>query len=61
MDVKNIKIHDTIIVTAILPSDLNYDIPTIAFFGYLGTSAEQVNKKKAQVIPYKGGYLYLNK
>lgn len=61
LGVEDIKIRDTAIVTATLPSNLGYDIPTVAFFGHLGTSVEQVNKKKAQVIPYKGGYLYLNK
>ncbi|WYW99822.1 peptidase T [Proteus vulgaris] len=61
LGVEDIKIRDTAIVTATLPSNLDYEVPTVAFFGHLDTSAEQTNDTKAQILPYKGGDLCLNK
>ena len=61
LGVEDIKIQVIPIVTATLPSNLDYEVPTVAFFGHLDTSAEQTNDTKAQILPYKGGDLCLNK
>ena len=61
LGVEDIKLRDTAIVTATLPSNLDYDVPTVAFFGHLDTSAEQTNDTKAQILPYTGEDLCMNK
>ncbi|WP_244212874.1 hypothetical protein [Proteus hauseri] len=61
LGVKDIKIHDTEIITVILLSNLNYYIPTIAFLDHLVTNAEKNNNKKTKILSYKGSYLCLNK
>ncbi|QIC14502.1 peptidase T [Providencia vermicola] len=61
LGLEEIKLRDTAIVTATLPSNLDYDVPTVAFFGHLDTSAEQTNDTKAQILHYNGEDLCLNK
>ncbi|MQL48973.1 peptidase T [Photorhabdus khanii] len=60
LGLQNIIVRDTAIVTATLPANVDYFVPTIAFFGHLDTSAELTNDTKAQVLPYNGGDLCLN-
>ncbi|OBU05921.1 peptidase T [Morganella psychrotolerans] len=57
----DIKLRDTAIVTATLPSNLDYDVPAVAFFGHLDTSAEQTNDTHAQILPYTGDDICMNK
>ena len=56
----DVAVSDRAIVTATLASNVEYPLPTVAFFGHLDTSAEQSNDTKAQVLPYQGGELCLN-
>jgi tripeptide aminopeptidase len=61
LGLQDIKLRDTAIVTATLPSNLDYKVPTVAFFGHLDTSAEQTNDTKAQILPYNGEDICMNK
>ncbi|TKF33975.1 peptidase T [Enterovibrio norvegicus] len=63
LDMKDIVLRDTAILTATLPSNVPASvqaIPTVSFFAHLDTSAEQSNDTKAQVVPYNGGDICLN-
>ncbi len=60
MGMKDVVLRETAIVTATLPSNIAADVPAVAFFGHLDTSAEQTADTHAQILPYKGGDLCLN-
>ncbi|MFL7012689.1 peptidase T [Enterovibrio norvegicus] len=63
LDMKDIVLRETAILTATLPSNVPASaqiIPTVSFFAHLDTSAEQSNDTKAQVVPYNGGDICLN-
>ena len=57
----DIKLFNTATLTATLPANTTKNIPTVAFFGHLDTSAEQTADTKAQIIDYQGGNICLNK
>ncbi|EJG0960655.1 peptidase T [Vibrio parahaemolyticus] len=57
--INNIELRDNGILTAELTSNLDKDVPTIAFFAHLDTSAEHQNDTKATLIDYKGGDITL--
>ncbi len=56
----DVVVRDTAIVTATLPSNVAYPLPTVAFFGHLDTSAELNTDTHAQVVNYQGGDICLN-
>ncbi|WP_159564401.1 peptidase T [Budvicia diplopodorum] len=56
----DVQVSEKAIVTATLPSNVDYPLPAVAFFGHLDTSAEQTNDTNAQILPYQGGDLCLN-
>lgn len=57
----NIKRRQNSITTALLPSNSDKNVPTIAFFAHLDTSAEQTNTTNAKIVRYSGGDICLNK
>ncbi|MDO5046369.1 peptidase T [Campylobacter sp.] len=61
LGLKDIKRRENSITTAVLPSNSSKNLPSVAFFAHLDTSAEQTNDTKAQIISYKGGDITLNK
>lgn len=61
LGLKDIKRRENSITTAVLPSNSTKQIPSVAFFAHLDTSAEQKNDTKAWIINYKGGDITLNK
>lgn len=60
LGLSDVHCAENAIVTATLPANIDADIPTVAFFGHLDTSAEQTADTKAQILPYNGGDLCLN-
>ncbi|MGL4269998.1 MAG: peptidase T [Plesiomonas sp.] len=56
----DVVVRDTAIVTATLPSNVDYPLPTVAFFGHLDTSAELTTDTRAQIVSYSGGDICLN-
>lgn len=60
LGLQEVNISERAIVTATLPANVNYSLPTVAFFGHLDTSAEHEGDTHAQVLPYNGGDLCMN-
>ncbi|MGL5604210.1 MAG: peptidase T, partial [Plesiomonas sp.] len=56
----DVKVRDSAIVTATLPANVAYPVPTVAFFGHLDTSAELNTDTHAQRVHYTGGDICLN-
>lgn len=56
----DVTVNEHAIVTASLPGNTTYSLPTVAFFGHLDTSPERNTDTHAQVLPYHGGDLCLN-
>lgn len=50
-----VEVADNAILTATLPANVAGDLPTVAFFAHLDTSAEHTNDTHAQVVAYEGG------
>lgn len=61
LGLQDIQLRDTAIVTATLPANTDETLPVVSFFCHLDTSAEQTADTKAQILPYSGGDLCLNK
>ncbi|MFV0549340.1 MAG: peptidase T [Limnobaculum xujianqingii] len=61
LGMEKVQVNERAIVTALLPSNVDYSLPTVAFFGHLDTSAEHTGDTHAQILPYSGGDLCLNK
>ncbi|MDR0806973.1 MAG: peptidase T [Enterobacteriaceae bacterium] len=61
LGLQDVKVSERAILTATLPANVDYPLPTVAFFGHLDTSAEQTTDTNAQILPYQGGDLCLNK
>ncbi len=61
LGIKDISLSEKSILIAKLPSNLDKEVPTVAFFAHLDTSAEQTNDTKAKVVKYEGGDICLNK
>ena len=55
-----VEVADNAILTATLPANVAGDLPTVAFFAHLDTSAEHTNDTHAQVVAYEGGDICLN-
>ncbi|MGF1756456.1 peptidase T [Photobacterium sagamiensis] len=60
LGLKDIVLHDTAILTATLPANIDKKIPTVSFFAHLDTSAEQTGDTNAQIMSYTGGDICLN-
>ncbi|CZE45782.1 peptidase T [Campylobacter geochelonis] len=60
LGLKDVKRRENSITTAVLPSNLSYKVPTIAFFAHMDTSLEQSNDTKAKITKYEGGDICLN-
>lgn len=60
LGLKDIKRRENSITTAVLPSNSTKNLPSIAFFAHLDTSAEQKNDTKAKIVKYEGGDICLN-
>ncbi|KLV05236.1 peptidase M20 [Photobacterium aquae] len=60
LGLEDIRLRDTAILTATLPSNTSKCVPTVSFFAHLDTSAEQVNDTQAQIVAYNGGDIVLN-
>ncbi|KHT62761.1 peptidase M20 [Photobacterium gaetbulicola] len=60
LGMEDIVLRDTAILTATLPANTNKELPTVAFFAHLDTSAEQTNDTKANIVSYQGGDIVLN-
>ncbi|PKF50957.1 peptidase T [Enterovibrio nigricans] len=60
LGLEDVNVNEKCIVTATLPANTNQDIPTVAFFGHLDTSAERDTDTHAQILPYSGADLCLN-
>lgn len=60
LGMQDVNVSERAIVTATLPANVDYPLPTVAFFGHLDTSAEHTSDTHAQILPYKGGDLCLN-
>ncbi|SFC45532.1 peptidase T [Pragia fontium] len=60
LGLQDVQVSERSILTATLPSNVDYPLPTVAFFGHLDTSAEQTTDTHAQILPYQGGDLCLN-
>lgn len=61
LGMQEVNVSERAIVTATLPANVDYKLPTVAFFGHLDTSAEHNTDTHAQILPYAGGDLCLNK
>ena len=61
LGLQDVLVSERAILTATLPANVNYPLPAVAFFGHLDTSAEQTTDTHAQILPYSGGDLCLNK
>lgn len=60
LGLQDVVLRETAILTATLPSNSAKNIPTVAFFGHLDTSAEQKTNTLAHIIHYTGGDIVLN-
>ncbi|MGF1689102.1 peptidase T [Photobacterium japonica] len=60
LGMEEIVLRDTAILTATLPSNVDYPTQTVSFFAHLDTSMEQTNDTNAQVVHYEGGDITLN-
>lgn len=60
LGLKEIRCLDNSITTAILPSNSDKKLPSVAFFAHLDTSAEQKNDTNAKIVKYEGGDICLN-
>ncbi|EEY38309.1 peptidase T [Vibrio mimicus] len=56
----DVQVADTAIVTATLPANIEHDVPTVAFFAHLDTSAEQSNDTRAQIKLHDQDAICLN-
>jgi len=56
----DVKVSEKAIVTATLPSNVSEDIPAVAFFAHLDTSAEQKADTHAQIATLGGDSICLN-
>lgn len=56
----DVQVADTAIVTATLPANIEHDVPTVAFFAHLDTSAEQSNDTRAQIKQHHQDAICLN-
>ncbi|MBK5144695.1 peptidase T [Budviciaceae bacterium BWR-B9] len=61
LGLQDVQVSERAILTATLPANVDYPLPVVAFFGHLDTSAEQTADTHAQILPYSGGDLCLNK
>lgn len=60
LGLQEVNVSRHAIVTATLPANVDYSLPTVAFFGHLDTSAEHTADTHAQILPYRGDDLCLN-
>ncbi len=56
----NVTISERAIVTATLPANTKEEIPVVAFFAHLDTSAEQKNDTRAQIVKHQSDKICLN-
>ncbi|NLY04095.1 MAG: peptidase T [Campylobacter sp.] len=56
---KDVKVRNTAITTAVLESNSSKNLPSIVFFAHLDTSAEQKRDTKAKITKYSGGDIHL--
>ncbi|WP_111740096.1 peptidase T [Leminorella richardii] len=61
LGLEDVAVNERSILTATLPANVDYSLPTVAFFGHLDTSAEQTKDTHAQIVSYQGGDICLNK
>lgn len=61
LGLSDVNVSERAIVTATLPANTDESLPTVAFFGHLDTSAEHTTDTHAQILPYHGDDLCLNK
>jgi len=61
LGLSDVNVSERAIVTATLPANTDAAVPTVAFFGHLDTSAEHTTDTHAQILPYHGEDLCLNK
>ena len=59
MGLDDVTIRDNGIVTATLPANCDDNLPTVAFFAHLDTSAENTNDTHAELVSYQGGDITL--
>ncbi|MCI6988046.1 MAG: peptidase T [Campylobacter sp.] len=59
LGLKEIKVRPNAITTAVLEANTDENLPKIAFFAHLDTSAEQSGDTKAKITHYKGGDIHL--
>ncbi|GKX61274.1 peptidase T [Leminorella grimontii] len=60
LGLKDVTVNERSILTATLPANVDYPLPTVAFFGHLDTSAEQTSDTHAKIVSYQGGDICLN-
>ncbi|MBR0573449.1 MULTISPECIES: peptidase T [Pasteurellaceae] len=61
LGITDINLDDRAILIARLPSNMDKQVPSVAFFAHLDTSAEQQNDTKAKIVKYDGEDICLNK
>ena len=60
LGLKDVQVSERAIVTATLPANVNKDIPIVAFFAHLDTSAEQKADTKAKTVTHTSSSICLN-
>ncbi len=56
----DVVVSEQAIVTATMPSNVDYAIPSVSFFAHLDTSAEQKNDTRAQIVKHESDEICLN-